>query len=298
MHFDRFRRMALFAMVVRYGSFSAASRALELATSVLSTAVSQLEEELGVRLLHRTTRSLSLTEAGQPFYEKCLEMLEAANAAEDLVKEGEGEISGRLRIAAASDTAQAIVVPALAPLSKKYPNLVLDIFVNDDIVDISAQSIDLSIRSGWLEDSALVARKLTDLKEVLVASPEYLTHYALPKEPDDLKGHRIIGFRRFSEATGLTLTNQQQSIHLKVNPGAMTDNVAVIKQLLLAGVGMARIPRYFINSELMQGELVQLLPQWHLAGAGLYAVTLKRTLQPAKVRLAIQALQDYLTELE
>lgn len=296
MQFDRFRRMALFAMVVRHGSFSAASRSLELATSVLSSAVSQLEAELGVRLLYRTTRSLSLTEAGQPFYEKCVEMLEAAEAAEELVREGEGEVSGRLRIAAASDTAQSIVVPALTPLAKKHPKLILDIWVNDDIIDISAQSIDLSIRSGWLEDSSLVARKLTDFKEVLVATPDYITQNGHPKTPDDLLHHHIIGFRRFTEASGLKLTNNQQTVHIKLDLAALTDNVCIIKELALSSVGIARMPKYFIDKELTQGALVQVMDEWSLSGAGLYAVTLKRTLQPAKVRFAINALHEYLKD--
>lgn len=298
MQLDRLRRMALFAMVVRHGSFSAASRALDLATSVLSSAVSQLEEELDVRLLNRTTRSLSLTEAGQLYHEKCMEMLAAAETAEEMVAGGVGEIAGRLRISAASDTAQKIVLPALAPLARQHPKLLLDIVVDDRIVDMTTQAIDLSIRSGWLRDSSLVARKLADLHEMLVAAPDYLRRFGVPDSPESLRVHRIIGFNRFAEPTTLTFKNAAgESARIMLTPGAMTDNVAMLRDFAVQGFGLARLPSYMVQRELASGELVLLLPDWALPGAGIYAVTLKRTLQPPKVSAAIEAISHYLVAL-
>lgn len=298
MQLDRLRRMALFAMVVRHGSFSAASRALDLATSVLSSAVSQLEEELGVRLLHRTTRNLSLTEAGQLYHEKCVEMLSAAEMAEEMVAGGVGEIAGRLRISVASDTAHKIVLPALAPLARQHPKLLLDILVDDRVVDMTTQSIDLSIRSGWLRDSSLVARKLADLHEVLVASPDYLQRFGIPDSPDSLRQHRIVGFNRFAEPTTLVFKNEaNESARVMLTPGAMTDNVSMMRDFAVQGFGLARMPNYMVQSEVLKGELIVLLPSWTLPGAGIYAVTLKRTLQPPKVSAAITAISAYLAAL-
>lgn len=298
MQLDRFRRMALFAMVVRHGSFSAASRAMDLATSVLSSSVSQLEKELGVRLLNRTTRSLSLTEAGQLYHEKCVEMLAAAEMAEEMVAGGVGEIAGRLRISAASDTAQKIVLPALAPLAREHPKLLLDVLVDDRVVDMTTQAIDLSIRSGWLRDSSLVARKLADLHEVLVASPDYLQRFGVPDSPDSLRPHRIVGFNRFAEPTTLVFKNAAgESARVMLTPGAMTDNVSMMRDFAVEGFGIARMPSYMVQQELLSGELVLLLPNWALPGAGIYAVTLKRTLQPPKVSAAIAAISDYLAAL-
>lgn len=295
---DRLRRMALFALVVRCGSFSAASRAQNLATSVLSSAVSQLEEELGVRLLHRTTRSLSLTEAGQLFHEKCVEMLAAAEMAQEVVTDGTNEISGRLRISAASDVAQNVVLPALVPLAHKHPRLLLDIQVNDHIVDMATQSIDLSIRSGWMRDSSLVARKLADLHEVLVASPDYMRKRGTPDSPESLHQHHIIGFTRFTEPTTLVFKNDSgHSARVTMTPGAMTDNVYVLHDLAVQGLGLARMPSYLTQAAVSRGALVVLLPEWNLPGAGIYAVTLKRTLQPPKVTAAIEALSIYLGTL-
>lgn len=290
--------MALFALVVRHGSFSAASRAQDLATSVLSSAVSQLEEELGVRLLHRTTRSLSLTEAGQLFHEKCVEMLAAAEMAQDMVADGSHDISGRLRISAASDVAQKIVLPALVPLARQHSRLLLDIQVDDHIVDMAMQSIDLSIRSGWMRDSSLVARKLADLHEVLVASPDYLQRYGTPDSPESLRQHRIVGFKRFAEPTTLVFKNDAgQSVRVAMAPSAMTDNVYMLHELTVQGLGIARMPSYLTQDAVHSGALVPLLTGWHLPGAGIYAVTLKRTLQPPKVTAAIDALSAYLDAL-
>jgi len=295
MQLDRLRRMALFAQVVRFGSFSAASRAQDLATSVLSTAVSQLEDELGVRLLHRTTRKLSLTEAGQGFYEKCVEMLNAAEMAEDFAQQHSGEIVGRLSISSASDVAQTIILPALTPLAHKHPRLLLDLQVSDGIVDMATQSIDLSIRSGWLRDSSLVARKLSDLDEQLVASPDYLMKNDTPDSPESLRGHSIVGFTRFSEPNTLSFRHADgRSARVALTPTAMTDNVSMSLALAIQGFGVARLPGYTVASSIARGQLIALLPDWQLPGAGIYAVTLKRSLQPAKVTAAIDALTTFL----
>ncbi|PXX43178.1 LysR family transcriptional regulator [Undibacterium pigrum] len=295
MHFDQLRRMALFAQVVRYGSFSAASRALDLATSVLSAAVSQLENELGVRLLHRTTRRLSLTEVGQDYYQQCLAMMAAAETAQDLIAESSGEIAGRLRISASSDVAENILLPALHPLTKAHPKLLLDIQVADNIVDMASQQIDLSIRSGWMRDSSLVARKLSDLHEVLVASPAYLKKSGMPQTPEDLNRYQIIAMTRLSDPTILSLKNAEGvTVKVSLAPSAMTDSVRLLTHMAAEGMGLARLPSYAVSNDLRSGRLVAVLEDWQLPGAGIFAVTLKRGLQPQKVRAAIEALTQFL----
>ncbi|MFZ6767335.1 LysR family transcriptional regulator [Undibacterium sp. Di26W] len=295
MHFDQLRRMALFAQVVRHGSFSAAARAMDIATSVLSTAVSQLEDELGVRLLHRTTRRLSLTELGQDFYSRCTDMLASAEAAQSLIAESSGEIAGRLRISAASDVADHILLPALAPLTLKHPKLLLDIQVADNIVDMAAQQIDLSIRSGWMRDSSLVARKLADLHEVLVAAPSYLQKLGTPQTPDDLLKHRIIAMTRLNDPCTLSLKNAaDDTVKISLPAAAMTDSVRLSSEMAISGFGLARLPSHAIDKALREGSLITVLTDWTLPLAGIYAVTLKRGLQPQKVQAAIEALGSFL----
>ncbi|MFZ6720878.1 LysR family transcriptional regulator [Undibacterium sp. Ji49W] len=296
MHFDQLRRMALFAQVVRHGSFSAAARAMNLATSVLSTAVSQLEDELGVRLLHRTTRRLSLTELGQDFYSRCTDMLASAEAAQNLIAESSGEIAGRLRISAASDVADNILLPALTPLTLKHPKLLLDIQVADNIVDMAAQQIDLSIRSGWMRDSSLVARKLADLHEVLVAAPSYLQKRGIPQTPEDLSQHHMIGMTRLNDPCTLNLKNAaEHTVKVSLPAAAMTDSVRLSSEMAISGFGLARLPSYAAANALRDGRLIAVLKDWTLPLAGVYAVTLKRALQPQKVQAAIEALGDFLT---
>lgn len=295
MQFDQLRRMALFAQVVRYGSFSAASRALDLATSVLSAAVSQLEIELGVRLLHRTTRRLSMTEVGQDYYQQCVAMLAAAETAQELIAESSGEIAGRLRISAASDVAENIILPALHPLTRAHPKLLLDIQVADNIVDMASQQIDLSIRSGWMRDSSLVARKLADLHEVLVASPVYLKKSGIPQHPEDLSRYQIIAMTRLTDPTILPLKDKEgNTVKVSLSPSAMTDSVRLLVHMAVEGMGLARLPSYAVSQDLRENRLVTVLDKWQLPGAGIFAVTLKRGLQPQKVRAAIEALAQFL----
>ncbi|MGV8838660.1 substrate binding domain-containing protein, partial [Cellvibrio sp.] len=190
-------------------------------------------------------------------------------------------------------------LPAFAPLRPQHSKLLLSIVVDDRIVDMTTQAIDLSIRSGWLRDSSLVARKLADLHEVLVAAPDYLRRFGVPASPESLREHRIIGFNRFAEPTTLTFKSATgESARIMLTPGAMTDNVAMLRDFAVQGFGLARLPSYMVQRELASGELALLLPDWALPGAGIYAVTLKRTLQPPKVSAAIEAISNYLATLQ
>jgi DNA-binding transcriptional LysR family regulator len=296
MQFDQLRRMAIFAQVVRYGSFSAAARAQDLTTSVISAAVTQLEDELGVRLLHRTTRSLSLTEIGQEFYEKCADMLSTAETAQEIIHEHSGEISGRLRIACASDVATSIVLPALGPMAANHKQLMLDIRVSDQIIDLAEHQIDLSIRSGWLRESAQVARKLADLDEILVASPVYLRSAGVPKTPAELmQKHKMISLTRLNDPCQFSLQHldgHQEKVIMQAY--AMTDSVTTMVAMCVHSYAIARVPSFTVADEIQQGSLVRLLPDWKLHGGGIFAVTLKRKLQPPKVQAAITALTRYL----
>jgi DNA-binding transcriptional LysR family regulator len=296
MQFDKLRRMAIFAQVVRYGSFSAAARAQDLTTSVISAAVTQLEDELGVRLLHRTTRSLSLTEIGQEFYDKCADMLSTAEEAQEIIHEHSGEISGRLRISCASDVATRILLPALSSMTATHKQLMLDIRVSDQIVDLAEHQIDLSIRSGWLRESAQVARKLAELDEILVASPSYLRSAGVPDTPTELmQKHKIIGLTKYNDPLQLSLQHLDGT-HEKINlrAFAMTDSMTTMIAMCLRSYAIARVPSYTVAEEIQHGSLVRLLPDWKMHGGGIFAVTLKRKLQPPKVQAAITALTRFL----
>ncbi|MGL4766773.1 MAG: LysR family transcriptional regulator [Formosimonas sp.] len=296
MKLDQLRRMALFAMVVKEGSFTAVSKQQNIATSAVSSAISQLENEIGARLLHRTTRQLRLTEAGAVFLKRCDAMLFEAHAAHDELHQSYGELAGTLTIAVAHLEADTWLLPALKPLLYQHPKLIPHLVVGDGYINLVEHGIDIAIRSGELTDSSLVARALTSqaLSDVLVATPEYVQRHGLPSVPSDLSQHYIVAFSSFKQAQTIKLTHQNGALHnIQLKLGAKTDTLYTTKQLCLMNLGIARLPYDFVQSEIMSGQLIQLLPSYSMPTYKIYAVTAQRSLQPAKVSAAIQALQDY-----
>ena len=205
MKLDQLRRMALFAMVAREGSFTAVAQQQNIATSAISSAVTQLESELGVRLLHRSTRQLSLTDEGAVFLKRCEAMLFEAHSAHEEISQMSGQLAGQLTITASNLEAQSIVLPALAPLLQAHPKLILNLQVDDHQMDLVAHGVDMAIRAGRMEDSSLIARPLTQLPELLVAAPSYLAQYGAVERIEDLARHRIIAFEPFAHPSQLNL---------------------------------------------------------------------------------------------
>ncbi len=295
MKLDQLRRMALFAMVAREGSFTAVAQQQNIATSAISSAVTQLETELGIRLLHRSTRQLNLTDAGALFLKRCEAMLFEANSAHEEISQMSGQLAGQLTITASNLEAQSLVLPALAPLLRAHPKLLLNLRVDDHQMDLVANGVDMAIRAGRLADSSLVARPLTLLPEVLVAAPSYLAQYGMVEEIGDLARHRIIAFEPFAQPNQLSLIDErgaQQTVQLSI--GAKTDSVEMVRQLACLGVGIARLPRMAVADAMRRGELVQVLAAYTLPTIQIYAVTIKRDLQPPKVLAAIAAIQQFI----
>lgn len=295
MKLDQLRRMALFAIVAREGSFTAVAQQQNIATSAISSAVTQLESELGIRLLHRSTRQLRLTDAGALFLKRCEAMLFEANSAHEEISQMSGQLAGQLTITASNLEAQSLVLPALAPLLQAHPKLILNLRVDDHQMDLVAHGVDMAIRAGRLEDSSLIARPLTLLPEVLVAAPSYLAQYGSAETTADLARHRIIAFEPFAHPSQLTLVDQQgvqQTVQLSI--GAKTDSVEVVRQLAILGMGIARLPRTAVAEALQRGQLVQVMAAYRLPAIQIYAVTIKRDLQPPKVLAAIEHIQRFI----
>ncbi len=295
MKLDQLRRMALFAMVAREGSFTAVAQQQNIATSAISSAVTQLESELGIRLLHRSTRQLSLTDAGALFLKRCDAMLFEANSAHEEISQLSGQLAGQLTITASNLEAQSLVLPALAPLLQAHPKLMLNLRVDDQQMDLVAHGVDVAIRAGRLADSSLIARPLASLPEVLVAAPRYLAQYGAAEHIEDLAHHRIIAFLSFAQPNQLTLLDEQGTQHTaQLTIGAKTDSVEVVRQLAMVGLGIARLPRTAVADALQRGELVQVMTAYTLPVIQIYAVTIKRDLQPPKVLAAIEHIQRFI----
>ena len=295
MKLDQLRRMALFAMVAQEGSFTAVSKLQNIATSAISSAVTQLEDEIGTRLFHRTTRKLRLTAAGEVFLKRCQAMLFEANTAHEELNLLTGQLVGALTITASQWEAEAWVLPALQPLLQDNPKLTLNLLAHDQQLDLIEHGIDIAIRSGQLADSSLIARALVELPEVIVASPAYLAKNGTPSRADDLSAHHIIAFTPFMQPQHLSLIDAEGQTHLvQLNIGAQTDSTQLVKKLCLMGLGLARLPLDMVKHALDDGALIAILPEYTLPIIKVYAITTKRDMQPAKVIAALSALQNHI----
>lgn len=293
---DKLKRMAIFARVAETRSMSAAARELGMSTSAISQQLRLLEKETGVVLLHRSTRKLTLTEAGETFYAGCASMVHAARQAEQSLADLRDELVGELRIAAPIGFAGGALPTALAPLLAQHPQLKLRLFAGDERIDLIEARIDLAIRVGRLADSALVARQLAQVEEVICATPEYLQRAGLPRTPEDLARHEWITLTVLGEPQFLELTGAGgETLRVRVE-GRITSNEAQsTKHLTLAHLGLSRNVVTDLEPELKDGRLVRVLPEWKLPAIGIYAITPRKDAQPAKVQQAIKVLKEFLS---
>ncbi|WP_287880914.1 LysR family transcriptional regulator [Aquitalea sp.] len=290
---DILRRMAVFATVVEQGSMVAAARTLGMTPSAVSQHVSKLEAEHGVSLLHRTTRSLTLTEAGSLFYQGCADMLAAARLAEQRLNELRDAPVGELRLSAPTGFAGPMLTEALAPLLAAHPRLSLKLFFHDEMIDLVQHRIDLALRAGDLKDSSLVARHLADWESVLCAAPSYLARLPAISTPEQLEGHQWVMLDHERSHTWLTMENPAgEVVRPMVARRVSSNNILAARQFVLAGMGLSIQPEPEVRQELAEGRLLRVLPQWRLPALGIYVVTPRRDAQPAKVRYAVEALRQ------
>ncbi|MCI5069496.1 LysR family transcriptional regulator [Acidovorax sp.] len=294
---DDLKRMAVLAAVVQHGSMSGAARALGMSTSAVSQQVRQLERDGGVTLLHRSTRKLALTEAGQRFHARCAAMCAAAEQARAELAASREAPSGELRLSATVGFARHIA-PALGDLLAAHPALRLRLLVDDAPIDLINARIDLAVRYGRLQDSTWAARRLCGMQWYLAASPQWLAQHGAPRDPDALLTHSWLGFAR--EGGGLLVDLRSPAGEpraLRVEPRIASNNQLSIQQMCEAGLGVALVGSMDAHEALQTGRLVRLLPDWSFGTLDIWAVTPQRDAQPAKVRQSIAALQAYLRQV-
>jgi DNA-binding transcriptional LysR family regulator len=290
-------RLAVFVALVRAGSFTAAAQQLGTTKAMVSQHLAKLEDELGVTLLVRSTRKMSLTDAGERFHEDCARVLADAEAAITRLGECRDTPMGVLRVAAAGDHGPAIVAPALAAFAERYPQVTVELVVGDAMVDLIAERFDLSIRLGWLRDSSLRAAKLASFRQCLVASPAYLAKHGEPATPAELAGHRWIALTILASPTRWTFTDTEGTEHLvQMRSAASANTTLAAHGFVLAGMGMSVLPDYVVADDLAAGRLVPLLAHFHLPEGGVHAVYPGR--QPSvKVRAFIDLLRERLQDV-
>lgn len=294
---DDLKRMAVFAAVVQHGSMSGAARALGLSTSAVSQQVRLLEREGGVTLLHRSTRKLTLTEAGQRYHALCAAMWTAAEQARAELAASRAEPSGELRLSAPVGFARHIA-PALGPLLAEHAALRLRLLVDDAFIDLIDKRIDLAIRFGRLNDSHWVAQRLGRMQWWLCAAPTWVAQHGMPPHPDELLTQGWLGFDREQGALHWEVRSPQDETRtLRLTTRIASNNQLSIQQMCESGLGPALLGSMDVQEALADGRLQRLLPDWDFGALDLWAVTPQRDAQPAKVRLAIAALGQYVRSL-
>jgi DNA-binding transcriptional LysR family regulator len=259
--------------------------------------VRQLERDHGVTLLHRSTRKLTLTAAGEQFYAGCAAMVAAARRAQQQLAQSREAPSGELRLSAPIGFARH-VAPALGAMLAAHPALTLRLLVDDKRIDLIDARVDLAVRFGRLADSSWVARRLCAFEWLLCAAPAWLQSHPAPHSPEDLLAHQWLGFAADGNAVHLQLSGpRREDRALRIEARISSNNQYSLQQMCASGLGIARMARVDVADELRAGRLVQLLPEWTMAPLDVWAVTPQRDAQPAKVRVAIDALQAYLAEL-
>lgn len=290
----RLDEMEIFAEVVEAEGFSAAARRLGLSKSAVSKQVGRLEDRLGVRLLNRTTRRLSLTEAGATFYEACRRVLDEASSAEQAVSDLATAPRGLLRLNAPMSFGFLHLGPAIPAFHARYPQVTVDAAMNDRFVDLVEEGYDVAIRIGALRDSSLVARRLAPCRAVLCASPDYLARRGRPRRPEDLAGHDCLLYANSANPREWTFHGQRGRQAVAVKGPLIANNGDVLCGAALAGMGITRLPTFIVGPQLRKGRLEVVLPDHPLPEQGIHAVYPHgRNLSP-KVRVFVDFLADHL----
>ena len=238
--------LLVFAAVVDQGGFSKAAKAIGLPKSNVSRRVSRLEDDLGVKLLERTTRSQSLTEVGQAFYEHCVRVREELEAAENAVESLLAAPRGRLRFCASVSVGQGLIAPLLANFSAQYPDVTLDLHLTNRRVDLLEEGFDLAIRVGPLEDSSLVARRICSIATGLYASPDYNRRNGIPHSIEELQAHRCLYMNAASQQARWPLANTKSEF-TAINASYTCDDFSVLCQMAVDGAGIALLPSYVVR---------------------------------------------------
>ncbi|MEC6623642.1 LysR family transcriptional regulator [Enterobacter hormaechei] len=289
---DTLKNIPVFVASVEAGSFAQAAVRLHLSRSAVGKSIARLEERLGVRLFHRTTRSQRLTDNGALFYERCLRALEEIRGAESQLETGKHQVSGRLRVAMPVLFGRQCIAPLLIELAQEHPGLELEMSFSDRIVDLVEEGFDMAVRNGTLADSAvLVARRLGVHRMVLCAAPDYLIKNGQPQSVDDLRQYTAINYTRAGRVLPWQLMDYDGTSRTFIPRSSLNmDDLQAICDAALAGHGIAWLPCWMVIKEIHQGNLVPLFKQAPDVRFDVHAVWQQTPHLPLRVRIAIDML--------
>ena len=298
---DQLRSMGVFACVVEKSSFSGAARDLGITTSAVSQQIRSLEQEMEVTLLHRSTRKLSLTEAGQAFFYSCQEMLAAAERGKIRINELRDDLVGDLRIATTPELGATHLVPALSHWINAHKGLNVHFEAENQFIDLIQERIDIAIRmcSKVEELHNLTYMPLARVDQVMVASPSYLNQNSPIPRPEDLLNHDLIPINILKNYQSFSFEHvtSGENVNVEMKHRLQTNNVFVVKSLCQSGHGIARLLYLDVQKELKNGTLVEILPEWKLPAFTLNAMILKREQQPMKIHRCLDAVEKYFSQM-
>ena len=293
---DKFQEMRVFVAVVDAGSFVGAAENLGISKAACSRYVSDLEQRLGTRLLHRTTRTLSLTQEGEVFLARCREILSRLEESEAEITAQIDSVQGILRISLPVSFGIRHLAPLWGEFLQAYPRLSLDISLSDRVVDLVEEGFDMAVRIGRLPDSTLVSRKLASTRLILCASPDYLAAHGGVEQPSDLVHHTVLSYSLLSTGDLWHFKGPQGSVSTRITPRVRSNNGDTCVAAAIAGQGVILQPSFLVADALASGQLVALMPGFESVELDIEAVYPTRRFLPAKVRALLSFLSTKLQD--
>ncbi len=288
---DRLKQMQTYVAVATRGSLTAAATAEGVAPAIIGRRIDALEARLGIKLMIRTTRKLSLTREGEAFLEDCQRLLAEVDAAEAAVSAGGARTAGHLRITAPAGFGRRHVAPLVPRFLASHPEVSLSLDLSDRVVDLVNEGYDCAIRIGDLVDSTLVSVRLAANRRLVVAAPSYLARAGIPKTPDDLGAHNCLGFGAASQQRGWLFRAGKSTRQVRVGGNVDCNDASVLTEWALAGHGLAWRSLWEVGEHLANGALVEVLAEYAAPENGIYAVIAQRKHLPVRVRTWIDFLK-------
>lgn len=286
---DRLTAVRVFVEVADRGSLTHAAEHLEMSAAMVSRYLAAAENWFDARLLHRTTRKVSLTDAGVAALPSCRQLLEIAEETQHIAAERSREPAGVLRVTTSGSFADAQLTAALVDFQQQYPQVEIVLYVGDKAADLVMERVDLAVRITNNLDPTMITRPLGRCRSMLCASPGYLERHGMPRTVEDLRQHRCIA-HAFGIGKQYRLTRGDETIEVPVNWSFHTNETAVLRRAVLSGAGIGMLPTYYLGDDLRTGRLVHLLPDYEPGVLGIHAIYLSRQHQPLALRLLVDFL--------
>ena len=285
--------LALFSLIVEAKSFNKAAQLAEISPAALSKKISKLEKNLGIQLLYRTTRRLSLTEAGEVLYSHTKEINKQVNDAVSAVSSFSEGLSGTIKMTVPTISGELIRAQAVAEFCQLHPKLSVEMRLENEFVDLIKEGQDLAIRTGVLSDSSLIAKPLMQSNWIVCCAPSYIETHGTPQTPQALSRHNCMAYTYQDKgAHDWYFSQADEAYYVKISGNFATNNSQALRKAALAGYGIVYIPRCSVYDDMQRGDLVQLLPEFHGRQLGIYAVYPYTKHQSQKVRLLIEHIKD------